>query len=322
MIVLLRAFADVLEARPGATLRLIGKATTYAEEERWHQLAEDLDVADAVRFEGPTDRAGIAAALRRASVFVHPSPRETFGVVTLEALASGLPVVATQSGGISAILEDERLGALVPPQDPRMLARAVVRTLARRHEFDPQTLRNAVVPYSGEAVAARLAALYGEVIRHADADAGRAPKPPAGSAVEWAGRAEPVGDVVLVLANDTDRAARALARMPSELLSRIALVTHGESANEALPPGIGRVVGTRAHVADELGRRGLVGPRGHLRDRLLRIVANPIAPIRRRLVEGWAAGASLAGNRRRRAPSRRGGSPDCRRRRESRGLLP
>jgi hypothetical protein len=217
---------------------------------------------------------------------VHPSPRETFGVVTLEALASGLPVVATQSGGISAILEDERLGELVPPQDPRMLARAVLRTLARRHEFDPHTLRNAVQPFSGDAVAARLSTLYEAVIHEAD---GGRPTPTAGQAVDWAGRATPVGASVVVLANDADRAARALSRMPAELLSRMALVTHDEPVNEHLPPGIGRVVLTRPHVQDELGRRGLLGPRGPLRERLLRFAANPVAPIRRRLMKGGTA---------------------------------
>ena len=60
--------------------------------------------------------AGIAAAMAGASLFVHPSPRETFGVVAVEALATGMPVVATDSGGVTEILgpEPERLGALVP----------------------------------------------------------------------------------------------------------------------------------------------------------------------------------------------------------------
>ena len=298
MIVLLRAFADVLEARPGATLRLIGKSSTYAEEEQWLRLADDLGVAHAVTFDAPTDRVGVAAALRRASVFVHPSPRETFGVVTLEALASGLPVVATQSGGISAILEDDRLGALVPPQDPRMLARAVQRTLARRHEFDPEILRGAVQPFSGQAVAARLRTLYDDVIRKAG---GGGPRGTEGRTLDWSGMATPTGDVV-VFAHDTDRAARFLSRMPAGLLARIALVTNGEPVNEELPQGIGRVVLTRSRIDDELRRGGLIGPRGPLLTRVMRLVSNPVAPIRRRLVKGGPAElrwrASVTGIRR------------------------
>jgi glycosyltransferase involved in cell wall biosynthesis len=287
MVVLLRAFADVLERRPSATLRLIGTSPSEGEEARWHQLATDLGVADAVRFEGPTDRAGIAAALRRATVFVHPSPRETFGVVTLEALAAGLPVVATESGGISAILKDDRLGALVPPQDSRMLARAVLRTIERRAEFDPHTLRSAVEDFSGPSVAPRLAAVYEDVI--AEAGVARADAPTVGSAVNWAGRAEPIGDSLVVLAHDTDRAARVLSRMPSELLTRITLVTHGDPASAELPSGIERVVPTAEHITRELRRRGLGGPRGRVVDRLLRLVKNPVGPIRHRLLSGGLA---------------------------------
>jgi len=280
MVVLLRAFADVLEARPRASLRLIGRSPTDAEEARWRELAEDLDIAQAVTFEAPADRAGVAAALRQASVFVHPSPRETFGVVTLEALASGLPVVATQSGGISAILEDSRLGELVPPQDPRMLARAVLRALDRRHTFDPQVMRDAVRPFSGEAVAPRLASLYREAIEAAPPSRRAVPT----TAIGWRGSAEMVPDRIVVLAHDTDRAARVVSTMPAELRRRIALVTHGETTREGLPTGVARVVETRAHVPEQLRRQGLYGPRGRLLGRLQRVASDPIGWVRRRLL--------------------------------------
>jgi len=299
MVVLLRAFADVLEQRPGATLRLIGKSTSEADEARWKAMAQDFDVLHAIRFEGLADRAAVSAALRRASVFVHPSPRETFGVVTLEALASGLPVVAAQSGGISDILEDRRFGDLVPARDSRMLARAILRTLDRLGEFDPQTLRSAVERFSAEAVAPRLRALYEEVI--AEAGGPHAPVSSATRTAPWAGRADPVGDACVLLAHDADRAARALSLVPSALLRRLTLVTYGDPARGALPQEIGRVIRTRDHITAELQRRGLYGTRRRLRDRLLRLAANPMAPIRRRLVKGglaevrWRASAAGIG---------------------------
>ncbi|HTC85193.1 MAG TPA: glycosyltransferase, partial [Candidatus Acidoferrum sp.] len=89
---LLRAFAQVRARRPAATLRLIGRSPTPEVEADWIALAAELGVSETVRFEGPADRAAVADALRRASVFVHPSPRETFGVVAVEALAAGTPV--------------------------------------------------------------------------------------------------------------------------------------------------------------------------------------------------------------------------------------
>lgn len=282
MVVLLRAFADVLEERPGATLRLIGRSPTAAEELQWQQLAEDLGIAHAVRFEPPTDRAGVAAALQRASLFVHASPRETFGVVTLEALASGLPVVATQSGGISGILEDRRLGELVPPQDPRMLARAVIRTLDRLDEFDPETLREAARRYSGESVAPQIVRIYEQVLAKGEALA----QPRAASQpIPWSGRAAAIDTPILVLAHDTDRAARMLRGADPGLLPHIVLVTHGDAASEELPDGIGRVILTRDHVPEQLRRHGLMGPRGRLPARIARVASDPIGWLRRRVLK-------------------------------------
>lgn len=282
MVVLLRAFADVLEERPSATLRLIGRSPTDAEELRWQSLAADFGIAHAVSFEGPTDRDGVAAALRRASLFVHPSPRETFGVVTLEALASGLPVVATQSGGISHILADRRLGELVPAQDPRMLARAVVRTLDRLDGFDPATLRGAVAQFSGDAVAPRIVNLYERVLAKADVLS----NPREGSGrIHWSGEAVAIDGQIVVLAHDTDRAARMLRGAERELLQRIILVTHGDGASEVLPEGIGRVIRTWDHVQEQLRHRGLTGPRGRLPARIARIASDPIGWIRRRVLK-------------------------------------
>ena len=136
---LLRAVAVARAARPTVTLRLLGRSPDEATEDGWRSLAASLGIADAVSFEEPVDRAGIADAMARASLFVHPSPRETFGVVAVEALASGTPVVATDSGGVTEILGPEpgRFGALVPADDPTALGHAIVETLERRAALRP-----------------------------------------------------------------------------------------------------------------------------------------------------------------------------------------
>lgn len=279
LVVLLRAFADVLERRPTATLRLIGKSPTPAEEERWQRLASDFDMAHAVRFEGIADRTAVARALSRASVFVHPSPRETFALVTLEALASGIPVVGTDSGGVNGILSDDRLGALVPPHDSRTLALAILRTLERRDDFDPGVLRAAAARFSGEKVVPRLVAVYEEAL----ADAPPRQRPLTGT-VTWDGRAEPLDEAVVV-AHDPGRAARVLEQLPPGILERLTLVTIGDEVPPGLPPGLGRVVATGEYLGEELTRLGLRGGRG-LRDRVRRLAADPLAAIRRRLVKG------------------------------------
>src|SRR5450759_2415226 len=167
---LLRAFARVRAARPGTVLRLVGRSTTGEEEAGWHHLAAELGIADAVRFDPPADRAGVAAAMARAGLFVHPGTRETFGIVAVEALASGMPVVATDSGGVTEVLGPDpgALGALVPHSDPAALADAILATLARRQSFDPAQLRaHAESRYGAPAVAGRIADLYDEVLHEA-----------------------------------------------------------------------------------------------------------------------------------------------------------
>src|SRR6185295_17168578 len=94
-------------------LRLIGSAGGPGDEQRWEALIADLGLGDDVVLEPPASRDGVAAAMRQATVFVHPSPHETFGMVAAEALASGLPVAATPSGGVEEIVgRDGRFGAI------------------------------------------------------------------------------------------------------------------------------------------------------------------------------------------------------------------
>ena len=244
-------------------------------------------------FDEPLDRTGIAEAMTRTSLLVHASPRETFGMTTLEALASGTPVVATRSGGISSILEDPDLGELVPPQDSRALARGVLRALERRDAFDPGYLRRAVEPYSSERVAGRLVDIYEELIRPearvaGDAGSARPPIPPA----------SPMPERLLVLAHDTARAESLLKGMPASLLGRMLVVTHDPDEG-TMPEAVRQVLITRDAVARSLRRSGLHGPRGSRFDRVRRLAGNPIGAIRRRLAPGGVAAirwqATIAG---------------------------
>lgn len=159
---LLRAFALLRQDRPALRLRLIGRASSEAEEQRLAALSGDLGIAAVVRFEPPEDRAGVADAMARATLFVHPSPWETFGVVAAEALAMGLPIAATPSGGVEEILgPDGRCGTIARDHTPAGLAEAIAEALDRRAAFDPAVLRAHVVGrYAPEVVAADLLARF------------------------------------------------------------------------------------------------------------------------------------------------------------------
>ena len=183
----------------------------------------------------------MAAALARASLFVHPSPRETFGITILEALASGLPVVATRSGGISPILEDEALGELVAPNDPAALAAAVLRSLDRRSSFDPEHLRAAAAPYSAASVANRLVGIYHEL-----GASGSMPGVVTGNAASDApfpfGPFRAHGRVLAVASGAQN--ARLLASVPPDLATEVELVLvqwpHGGPGTAAAAAAPGR----------------------------------------------------------------------------------
>ena len=120
--VLLRAFAAIARAHPELRLLLVGDGPLRGElEARARELAFD----GRVEFLGARGRSDVARLLSGCLAFVLPSRSEPFGMVVVEALACGRPVVASAVGGIPEILEDGRSGLLVPPDDPDALARAV-----------------------------------------------------------------------------------------------------------------------------------------------------------------------------------------------------
>ncbi|KAF5083740.1 D-inositol-3-phosphate glycosyltransferase [anaerobic digester metagenome] len=95
-------------------------------------LASDLDITSNVRFLGNLPRNELGMCYKNASVFVLPSitykdQSEGLGVVLLEAMASGAPVIGTDTGGIPDIIKDGINGLLVPPGDPYALADAIIR---------------------------------------------------------------------------------------------------------------------------------------------------------------------------------------------------
>jgi glycosyltransferase involved in cell wall biosynthesis len=122
----LRAMAEV----PTVRLEVIGDGP---EGERLRALAEDLAVADRVHFAGRQPREGVLDALARAEAVVIPSKVGAGGdqdgtpVVLCEAMAAGVPVVASALGGLAECVVDGETGILVPPDDVTALRVALER---------------------------------------------------------------------------------------------------------------------------------------------------------------------------------------------------
>jgi glycosyltransferase involved in cell wall biosynthesis len=169
---LLRATAIAASRRPRLHLRLIG-ASRPEDEALWIALAESLGIADRVRFEPEADRAGVAAAMGRAGIFVHASPWETFGMVAAESLVAGLPVAATPSGGVDEILgATGEAGEVATESTPEALADAIERLRLRLPEIDRTTLPELVERrFSPSIIAGRLLELHATERERAEARA-------------------------------------------------------------------------------------------------------------------------------------------------------
>jgi glycosyltransferase involved in cell wall biosynthesis len=121
---LLRAFATARESHPEARLAILGSGPLEGET---RALAGELGLADAVTLPG---RLEIRDWLERADVFVHSSRWEGFGIVLLEAMLAGLPVVATRVSAVPEVVADGETGLLVEAGDADAFAAALDRLLA------------------------------------------------------------------------------------------------------------------------------------------------------------------------------------------------
>ena len=128
-------------------------------------LARQLGVADHVRWLGTIPRAEAPLAYQRCHAVVLPSRTETFGVVAIEALATGKPVVATRCGGPESILRPQD-GLLVAVDDPQALAHALATMRTTAQAYDPAELRDGVLArFARQPVANQLMDVYRRAIR-------------------------------------------------------------------------------------------------------------------------------------------------------------
>lgn len=123
---LIRAMPRVLSRLP-ARLVLCGRGVHAA---ALRALAEGSGVAGAVRFAGFVPDDDLPRAYRASAIFVMPSPVELQSIATLEAMASGLPVVAADAMALPELVRDGENGLLFPPGDPEALADRIVSLLS------------------------------------------------------------------------------------------------------------------------------------------------------------------------------------------------
>ena len=159
-----RAFAIVRASVPGAQLVLAGDGP---ERGALAQLAQQLGVADGVRFAGHVDNAAMPALYGACTIALNPSLADNMPISVLEALASGVPMVSTEVGGIAALLQHGVTALLVPPGDAPAMARALL-SLLRQQQRAQALARNGlahVAQFDWRHVAPLLLRHYRRILR-------------------------------------------------------------------------------------------------------------------------------------------------------------
>ncbi len=127
------------------------------------RLAADLGVAGRVRFAGRVEHQALPPYYRAADVLVLPSLYESFGLVVLEALACGTPVVATAVGAVEQVVRPGLTGEIAADPSPAELARCIRRVLDRGPP-DPWAVRHTVRAFSWASVAAAVEGEYAALV--------------------------------------------------------------------------------------------------------------------------------------------------------------
>jgi glycosyltransferase involved in cell wall biosynthesis len=157
---LLRAFAAKHRNSTDVVLRIAGAGPEHSRLER---LTDDLGIRPQVEFLGGIDRETVRSEMQAANAFVLPSLIETFGVVLIEAMSTGIPVISTRCGGPEEIITADT-GLLTDPGDVEELGNALVEV--RERVWDADLIRHSVESrFSSGVIAAALIDVYRSAIK-------------------------------------------------------------------------------------------------------------------------------------------------------------
>lgn len=132
---------------------------------RLERMARELSLGDTISFTGPLAREAVRDRLQQSHAFVMPSRFEAFGVVYIEAMACGLPVIATKAGGPTDFTSEET-GLLVEPGQADVLASAMHELMQGHAEYRPDRIRESVTRrFSKEVVVASYIELYQQILK-------------------------------------------------------------------------------------------------------------------------------------------------------------
>lgn len=161
--ILLKAFAIVLPQYPQWHLMIGGDGP---EKVNLAALITKLGLENNVTLLGSLSRMQVRDLMRESELFVVSSHVETFGIVAIEALSQGTPVVATLCGGPESIVTAEN-GVLVPTNDEKALAEGILSVLANALDYDHEAIKaDCIATYSEPAFVQRLKQIYQNILKN------------------------------------------------------------------------------------------------------------------------------------------------------------
>jgi glycosyltransferase involved in cell wall biosynthesis len=162
---LVKAMAEVAEKYPKSLLVLVGKGDDKGEEEiKLREQVQSLGLTDKVLFLGW--RPDVAEITGCFDIFVLPSLNEGMGRVLVEAMAAGLPIVASRVGGIPDLIKNGENGLLVPPAEASAFGKAISDLLSDKEKRNRmgEAGKKVCLPYSAEAMVERINTLYAKLL--------------------------------------------------------------------------------------------------------------------------------------------------------------
>lgn len=162
MDVLLKAWKQVAPRHPEARLLIGGGGRAQRKVLEW---VREYEIEHSVTLLGSLDRDSVVEQMQQCDCFVLPSRYETFGVVYIEAMACGKPVIATANGGADDFVTDLS-GLLIAPENVDALADAMENMLQNQRQYVPADIRAfAEARFSAPAIARRLEEVYEGILR-------------------------------------------------------------------------------------------------------------------------------------------------------------
>jgi glycosyltransferase involved in cell wall biosynthesis len=159
---LFESLSQLKQKREDFILNIIGDGP---DREEYKKLAEELQISKMVKFHGRKTKEEIAEFMRNCDFFVQPSLCETFGVVYIEAMACGKPIVATQLPVLQEKINEER-GILVPPKDVYALTKAINYMIDHYQDYSAEKIsRYASDNFGYEVIGKRLDSIYKNILK-------------------------------------------------------------------------------------------------------------------------------------------------------------